>query len=77
MQFVGPFRNSLEPNSGLKINVDSEENYSAQNSRADCSDSSGGDRPVSHEEWMVSDAQLLLSMERPASMLPRSPAEPL
>lgn len=53
LQFVRSIRNSLEPNSDLKINVDSEENYSAQNSRAECSDSSGGDRPVSHEEWMV------------------------
>lgn len=70
MQFVRPVRNSLEPNSELRINADSEENYSAQNSRAECSDSSGGDRPVSHEEWIVFDAQLLLSMERPASILP-------
>lgn len=60
-KFVRPIMNSIEPNSDLKINFESEEYYSAQNSRAKCSDSSGGDRPVSHEEGMVFDAQLLLS----------------
>lgn len=69
--------NSEKPDSDLKINLESKENYSVQNSRAECSDSSGGGRPVSHEERMVFDAQLLQSVERPASMLPRTPAEPL
>lgn len=68
---------SVKPDSDLKINLESEENYSAQNSRAECSDSSEGDRPVSHEEWVAFDAQLLLSVERTLSMLPRTPAEPL